>query len=72
MNKGLMPGMFGGKTFKGTNPDKEGVQYGPNTHEAPRDPRDILIDEVIGKSKIQYEPTGHVNCDPDRIEYLKS
>ena len=72
MTKGLMSGMFGGKLFKGTNPTKQEVYYGPNIHNMSRDSRDILIDELIGKSEMPYEPTGHINCDPDRIEYLKS
>ena len=67
-----VPGMMLGKIFKGTNPEKEGVTYGPNVEKAPPHPLDVLAEKMIGNSESFYEPTGHIKCDPDKIEYLKS
>jgi len=68
----IVPGIMSGKTFKGTNPDKEGVTYGPNIQEILPHPLDILAKKVIGNSESFYEPTGNIQCDLDKIEYLKS
>lgn len=66
----LIPGIFGGKIFKGTNPEKKGVKYGPNTHKKPEDPVEDLIQKTMGK--IPMEPNGLVYVDPNKVEYLKS
>lgn len=70
--KGLIPGIFGGKTFKGTNPQKKGVTYGPNTHEPPKHPIDNILDGVNGMSRKNYEPNGLVHIDPDKIKQINS
>jgi len=66
------PGMFGGKTFKGTNPNGEGVQHGPLLYELPEHPVETLMKSTMGSSESFYEPTGYINCAPEKIEYLKS
>lgn len=67
----LIPGMFGGKMFnRGTNPNREGVSYGPNTNRPDKHQVEKLIDSVNGR--IKYEPNGVVQLDPSKIVYLKS
>lgn len=66
------PGIISGKVFKGTNPDNEGVTYGPNIQKLPDHPLDILAKETIGNLENIYEPTGNIECDPVKLIYLKS
>jgi hypothetical protein len=67
----LIPGIVGGKIFnKGTNPNKEGVTYGPNMNRPDKHPVDKLIDSTNGR--IKYEANGAVQLDPSKIIYLKS
>ena len=63
-------GMMSGKTFKGTNPNKEGVQYGPLPHVDIPDPVDELLNKTNGT--FEYQANGLVHIDPAKIEYLKS
>lgn len=70
--KGIIPGMFGGKVFKGTNPEKKGVTYGPNTEKVSPHPVDTLLDGVNGMSRKNYEPNGLVHIDPLKIEQINS
>ena len=73
MKDQLIPGMFGGKSFnKGTNPEKKGVEYGPNTHKVAAHPITALTDACNGMNRTNYEPNGLVHIDPAKIEYLKS
>jgi hypothetical protein len=65
-------GIMSGKVFKGNNPYKDGVQYGPNTHKQEKHPVDKLLDSTMGVASIPYEPNGAVQLDPSKIEYLKS
>lgn len=67
-----MPSAMSGKLFKGTNPHREEVQYGPNTHKQEKHPVDKLLDNTMGIGTIPYEPNGLVQLDPSKIEYLKS
>jgi len=65
-------GIISGKIFKGTNPKKDGVTYGPNTSKIHKHPVDDILDNTLGKSNIPYEANGAVHIDPSKIEYLKS
>ena len=65
-------GIMSGKIFKGTNPNQEGVTYGPNTHKLPKHPVDKLLDETHGEAEKWLEPNGQVIIPPEKIQYLKS
>jgi hypothetical protein len=65
-------GIMSGRIFTGTNPNKEGVQYGPNTNQQEKHPVSKLLDATMGIASIPYEPNGAVQLDPSKIEYLKS
>jgi hypothetical protein len=75
MDNGIQPGLLGGPTFNnGTNPHKDGVQYGPNAHKIEEDPAQTLIKKTNGKSASFFEPNGIVEAPVENfpIEYLKS
>jgi len=73
MKDQLIPGMYGGKTFnKGTNPEKKGVEYGPNTKKVAAHPITALTDAVNGMNRKNYEPNGLVHLDPDKIKQINS
>lgn len=61
-----------GKMFRGTNPAKNDVSYGPNTHKLSKHPVEELIDKTAGNSAKWFEPNGQVAIPPEKIEYLKS
>ena len=68
----ITKGIISGKTFRGTNPNRDSVSYGPNTHQLPKHPVEELIDKTTGESTSWYEPNGQVIIPPEKIEYLKS
>ena len=72
MKEQLIPGIFGGKTFKGTNPEKKGVEYGPNTHKVDPHPITALTDACNGMNRKTYEPNGLVYIDPAKIKQINS
>jgi hypothetical protein len=68
----ITKGIISGKTFRGTNPTKDGVSYGPNMHKLPKHPVEDLINKTAGESSTWFEPNGQVVIPPEKIEYLKS
>ena len=65
-----MPGVFSGKLLKGTNPNKEGVTYGPLVVPRPSHPAELTIEKTMGK--IPITPDGAMQPDPAKVIYLKS
>lgn len=65
-----MNGVFSASTFKGTNPDRHGVQYGPLI--VPKQPGPVQQAVASTLGRIPVEPTGLMQIDPSRLEYLKS
>lgn len=65
-------GIISGKVFKGSNPNRDEVSYGPNTHKLPKHPVEEMLDKTQGDSKRWFEPNGQVIVPPEKIEYLKS
>lgn len=68
----IKKGIISGRVFKGNNPKKENVTYGPNTHKVHKHPVDDLINKSIGKTTEWFEPNGNIIIPTDKIEYLKS
>lgn len=65
-----MNGVFNAPIFKGTNPTRQGVQYGPLEVTQETDPVERLVRATMGH--IPVEPNGIMHLDPNKIEYLKS
>ncbi len=68
----IKKGIISGKIFKGTNPNKSNVTYGPNTHKVHKHPVDTLLDKSMGKATEWFEPNGQISIPAEKIEYLKS
>jgi hypothetical protein len=65
-----MHGIFSAHVFKGTNPDRLDVQYGPLIVPKRPDPVQHVVASTLGK--IPVEPNGLMEIDPSGLEYLKS